>query len=133
MGLNRKHMSERGFSLVEIVISMAVLTITVGGMMMLISDGTTNNIFRGGILGTSACMKEAYRVLGAVEEKGIRRAVYTMNEVTIANAAVVSEIPLSPTPWVAHSIRRAHRRRPRRWEFPRPFVGSVIFLFLIFL
>jgi hypothetical protein len=98
MGIVRNN---QGFSLVEIVVAMAMMTITVGGVMMLVSDNSSKNIFKGSIVGTSACVTEANRVLSAIQEKGSIRSHFTMN--TILDTAVSpypnyrTAMPLAPS------------------------------------
>jgi hypothetical protein len=86
----------RGFSLAEVVVAMAMLTVTVGGVMMLVSDNSSKNIFKGSVLGTSACVTEANRILSAIQEKGSIRSRFTMN--TIPQGAAWTSPPPSYAP-----------------------------------
>jgi Tfp pilus assembly protein PilV len=83
-----------GFSLVEIVVAMALMTVTVGGVMLLVSDNTAKNIFKGTILGQSACSTEANRILNAIKEKGAIRSHFNMNTASASN--VYSQMLVDP-------------------------------------
>lgn len=94
--------TERGFSLVEVLIGMALLGILVGGILS-VTMGTDLTSFADRVVGNSSCRSEAHRILGEFKNKGLVRSHYSFS----AAALTPSALPASGTqvrPVVADTI-----------------------------
>lgn len=89
--------SERGFSLVEVIIGMVLLAILVGGILS-VTTGSDLKLFADRVVGNSSCRAEAHRVLGEFKNKGLIRNHYAFNAVTLPPAALpVAGSEIRPT------------------------------------
>ncbi len=70
--------SKRGFSLVEVLVGMALLGILVGGILS-VTMGTDLTLFADRVVGNSSCRAEAHRILGEFKNKGLIRNYHSFN------------------------------------------------------
>jgi prepilin-type N-terminal cleavage/methylation domain-containing protein len=82
----RIRFAQNGFSLIEVVISMAILGILVTAILSA-TVGSESNVFRNSVLGSASCRTEAQSILNNFKSKGLIRR-YNMQLTTALTPAV---------------------------------------------
>ncbi|MBY0386117.1 prepilin-type N-terminal cleavage/methylation domain-containing protein, partial [bacterium] len=100
--------SHRGFSLIEVLIGMVILSILVGGVLS-VTIGPDLRLFADKVVGNSSCRAEAHRIMSNFKNKGLTRSHYYFDASTDYSAGAPTTVPFpiatSPLPAPGTNVR----------------------------
>ncbi len=87
--------SQRGFSLIEVLIGMVLLGILVTGVLS-VTVGTDLRVFADRVIGNSSCRTEANRLLNNFKNKGLIRSYYRFDNVALPPGPIPTSGNITP-------------------------------------
>lgn len=88
--------SQRGFSLIEVLIGMVILSILVGGVLS-VTVGPDLRLFADKVVGNSSCRAEAHRIMSNFKNKGLVRSHYYFDDPADYSAGAPGALPAPGT------------------------------------